>query len=86
MWKLDEFNSDYNGVFIEISSWCIDCVDSDIDDDAGGDGDDTDDSNDDDGNDDGSYQGNIIWIVTFEGGNITECSYCGVWNDIEGRL
>ena len=28
----------------------------------------------------------IIQMVTFEGGNITECSYRGVWNDIEGRL
>ena len=29
---------------------------------------------------------NIIRMVTFGGGNITECSYRGVWNDIEGRL
>ena len=28
----------------------------------------------------------IIRMVTFGGGNITECSYRGVWNDIEGRL
>ena len=26
----------------------------------------------------------IIRMVTFEGGNITECSYRGVWNDSEG--
>ena len=31
-------------------------------------------------------QCNIIRMVTFGGGNITECSYRGVWNDIEGRL
>ena len=29
---------------------------------------------------------NVIRMVTFEGGNITECSYRGFWNDIEGRL
>ena len=28
----------------------------------------------------------IIRMVTFGGGNITECSYRGVWNYIEGRL
>ena len=28
----------------------------------------------------------IIRMVTFGGGNITECSYRGVSNDIEGRL
>ena len=28
----------------------------------------------------------IIRMVTFGGGNITECSYRWVWNDIEGRL
>ena len=29
---------------------------------------------------------NIMRMVTFEGANIMECSYRGVWNHIEGRL
>ena len=28
----------------------------------------------------------IIRMVTFGGGNITECSYRGVWNDNEGKI